>query len=296
MKINRNAPRNKFALAFEAIDNLLLQDLRKIFSRGWMAAMSAHAEIGVAPVRQKTHPFYRHLAPFRTSLVSALTGSYRQYFRLALAHRHQTGHDPHEWAWGQLQCTAAITVEQIRDWYILACDGENPSPQSWRAPAWLFHVSLAHFGIGLLKPKHVPANDAEEKLNAAHTRLLLKGARRVFLLELRAAIERVRNEEVATAGAIPEEPGNKQVRRPINRKGWEQREKLHKTIRKILHNNPELEGMDFCAALDKHHPKPLYDWTKRGEWQSHFTWKIAWKDPGLREKIRRVRQEAMRKR
>jgi len=65
--------------------------------------------------------------------------------------------------------------------------------------------------VGPLKEKHVPATDSEEKLSAAHTRLLLKGARRVFLWELGAAIETVRNEETAAAGAIPVET----IGRPI---------------------------------------------------------------------------------
>jgi RNA polymerase sigma factor (sigma-70 family) len=37
----------------------------------------------------------------------------------------------------------------------------------------------------------------------AHTRLQLKGARRMFLWELGAAIETVRDEEIAAAGVIP---------------------------------------------------------------------------------------------
>jgi hypothetical protein len=35
-----------------------------------------------------------------------------------------------------------------------------------------------------LWPLSIPSNDSEEKLGLAHTRLLLKGARRVFLWEL----------------------------------------------------------------------------------------------------------------
>src|SRR5713101_956968 len=79
---------------------------------------------------------------------------------------------------------------------------EIVSPASWRAPAWLFAVGPV-VGIGPLKTKHVPAIDSEERLSAAHTRLLLKGARRVFLWKLGAEIETVRNEEIAAAGAIP---------------------------------------------------------------------------------------------
>src|SRR5207245_4185972 len=74
--------------------------------------------------------------------------------------------------------------------------------KSWRAPAWLFQVSPT-LGILLLRSEHVPANDSEEKLGAAHTRLLLKAARRSFLWQLDTAIEVVRNEEIAAAGTIP---------------------------------------------------------------------------------------------
>jgi DNA-directed RNA polymerase specialized sigma24 family protein len=45
--------------------------------------------------------------------------------------------------------------------------------------------------------------DSEEKLGEAHTRLMLSGARRSLLWELGAAFVKVRNEEIAAAGAIP---------------------------------------------------------------------------------------------
>ena len=77
-----------------------------------------------------------------------------------------------------------------------------PPSASWRAPVWLFEVSPL-LGIGPLKTAHVPARDSEQKLGLAHTRLLLKGAKRSFLWALGGAIETVRNEEIAAAGAIP---------------------------------------------------------------------------------------------
>ncbi len=122
---------------------------------------------------------------------------------------------------------------------MLACDGENqwvrpigtiefvpghtislpvpttappfPPPKSWRAPAWLFGISLELVGVGWLKEKHVPERDSEEKLSVAHSRLLIKGARRVVLRLLGAAIETVRNEETAAAGAIPADTVTAQV-------------------------------------------------------------------------------------
>ena len=232
MKGKEDIPRDNFTPALEAIGNLLLHELNKIFYGGGMDGPSAHAVIECVAINQRASAFYQYLLPLRKHLVSLLAGSYRRYFKLALAHPHQAGSDPHKWAWSQLQPAVGVALEWIRDWYILACDGENrymrhagtveavpgttaslpisttaapyPSPKSWLAPAWLFSISPL-VGIGPLKTDHVPVRDSEQKLSAAHTRLLLKGARRVFLWELGAALETVRNEEIAAAGAIPTE-------------------------------------------------------------------------------------------
>jgi hypothetical protein len=236
-------------LALQAIAKLWEGGFAKLNRSGMMAALSAHNEIEEARVSQKTGPFYRHFLPLRKELLGLLADNYRRYFKLALAHPRQAGRDPDKWAWGQLQPAVGTALEWIRDWYMLACDGENqsvrvqrigtieyaarqtvslpiptnllsfPSPESWRAPAWLFSISQAYVGIGPLKTKHVPATDTEEKLGAAHTRLLLKGARRVFLRELGAAIETVRNEEIAVAGAIPAETVSVQMGGPTKHKG-----------------------------------------------------------------------------
>jgi len=85
-----------------------------------------------------------------------------------------------------------------------------------------------------------------------------------------------------------------QARVPNKRKGWEQKQKLHVAIQKVLSAKPSLQGMEFCAELEKRHPLPLLDWTERGEWRKGLTWKEAWGIPSLRRKIRRVRQEAMK--
>lgn len=138
--------------------------------------------------------------------------------------------------------------------------------------------------------------DSEEKLGKAHTRLLLKGARRVFLWDLGAAIETVQNEETAAAGAIRVETVNRQKRVPNKRRGWQQRQKLYSSIQKVLNEKPSVHGMDFCAELDRRHAPPLLDWLKNGEWQEGLTWKEAWCKPDLRRKIRRVRQEAQKAR
>jgi hypothetical protein len=306
MKAKKGASHANLTPALNAIGALLLQELNEIFSVSAIEAMRAHDEIELKPISERTGPFYRHLQPLRKDLVSLLAGSYRRYFKLALAHPEQTGGDSHNWAWDQLQPAVGTILEWIRDWYMLACDGPRqsipldapsvPPPKPWRAPTWLFEVSLAFVGIGPLKKKNVPPNDSEERLGAAHTRLPLKGARRVFLWELARAFERVRNEETAAAGAIPAELVKTQARGPNKRKGWQQKQKLCNAIQKILRDNPSLQGIKFCAALDKRHAPPLFDWVKSKEWQEGFTWKEAWGDSRLKRKIRRVRQEAIKNR
>jgi len=322
MKIRRGSPRDSFTQALEAVDNIMGQELRELFSGTVMTGLGVHGEIEHGSVNQKSVIFYLRYHPLRKSLVLLLAGDYRRYFKLALARPDQVGRDPHKWVLDQIQPAIRHALEWIPDWYMLACDGENQqvrrsetfdfvpgqivsssipltvspilSPKHWRAPAWVFQVLPALTGVGRLRPDHVPANDSEEKLGAAHTRLLLKGARRVFLWEFAVAIERVRNEETAAAGAIPSELVRTQAREPNKRKGWEQREKLYDAIRKVLSESPRLQGTEFCAALDKRHALPLYDWEETGEWRKEFTWKMAWRDPKLKKKIRRVRQEAQK--
>jgi hypothetical protein len=243
MMSRKDTPPNNFTLALEAIGNLALRDLYETLS-GWeMAALVAHDEIQLAPISRKTSTFYRHFVPLRKNLISLLALTYRRYFKLALAHPRQIGHDPDKWAQSQVQPAFVTSLECIRDWYILACEGRQligtveyrpeqtvslplqptdpPPPESWRAPAWLFQVSAALVGVGPLKTEHVPETDSEQKLTAPHTRLLLKGGRRVFLWELTAAIERARNEETAAAGAIPTlTVGGEQAREPKKPKHW----------------------------------------------------------------------------
>jgi hypothetical protein len=324
MNARGTSPDDNFTPALEAIGNLLQDELSKVFYGGQHSAMNAHHEIELRPVAPKAGPFYQHFLPFREALVSVLAGTYRRLFKLAAAHPHQVGRDRHQWAWDQLQPAVGESLDQIRDWYVLACDGENryvqhigrvdvvpgqtaslpiplsvsvsPTSKSWCAPAWMFAVGVAYTGIGPLKTENVPTMDSEEKLDIAHTRLLLAGARRLFLWALRAVIERVRNEETAAAGAIPRQAANNTARGPNKRKGWEQRVKLYRAIQKVLSANPELQGMEFCAELDKRHAPPLSDWTEREEWREGLTWKEAWGNPALRRKIRRVRQEAMKDR
>jgi hypothetical protein len=224
MKRTSGTPHGDLTPALEAIGNLAVQELNEIFYSGQMAAMSAHDEIELAPINRKTSLFYWHLLPLRKNLVSLLADNYRRYFKLALAHPREAERDPHQWAWIQLRPFVDAVLEQICNWYIRACDDATapfPPPNSWRAPAWLFQVSLAHVGVGPLKTKNVPTTDSEQRLGAALTRLLLKGARRVFLWELAVAIERVRNEEIAAAGASPSQTvGGPQTGEPKKPKYW----------------------------------------------------------------------------
>lgn len=310
-----------FVRAVQAVGDLFEDAFIKFDSYSQAQAHMAYFEIERMPVGQKASAFHRHFLPMRKELISLLAESYRRFFKLALAHASALGTSADMWTQVQFQPALRPALEWIREWYILACDGENqqlrrigsmpflpgqtvsmpiptavpplPPSASWRAPVWLFQVSPL-VGIGTLKNEHVPARDSEEKLGGAHTRLLLKGAKRAFLWALGGAIETFRNEEIAAAGTIRAEAFTAPKRGPNKRKGWEQRLKLFETIKNILSAKPDLEGMEFCAALDKRHARPLLDWIENGEWREGLTWKEAWGDPGLRRKIRRVRQEAQK--
>lgn len=220
----------RFSQALEAAGKLWVWGFEQLRNSAANVAFVALAEIQSARTAGKSGIFYRHFLPLRREAVTLLAEAYRRCFKLAVANPRESKPDPHKWTLEQLQPAVNLTFEWIRDWYILACDGENqwvrragsvpfvsgetvsisipatapPSDLagSWRVPAWLFQISVAFFGIGLMKSKHVPQTDSEDKLGAAHTRLLLRGARRVFLWDLQGAIETVRNEELAAAGAI----------------------------------------------------------------------------------------------
>lgn len=309
--------------ALEAARQLWRDDFNGLRLAGNTEALSAYAEIERTPLPRKVDVFFRRHFPLRSESVGFLAEMYRRFFRVAIAHPGETDPNTHQWAWEQLQPSVRVTVEWIRNWYALACDGENerlrhigsaefepnqtvsidvrldvPSlpVARWCAPSWLFQVSWLFAGIQQMRSDHVPDTNTEKRLNRAQTRLLLTGARRAFLLQLRGAIERVRNEETIVAVAVPPERVSARTRVANKRKGWESRLKLKVTIQKILAKNPELEGMDFCAALDKHHAPHLFDWEKSNQWKKDFTWKVAWRDRVLRRKIRRVRHDAMKSR
>ncbi len=209
--------------------------------------MSVHSKVeGVHPA-QKSAIFYQHFLPLREDLLLLLGRNYRRYFKVGLAQQSVAGSEPHAWAWVQLQPAIYAAADWICDWYILACSGENrltrmvgskdivpgetasfslpltappvQSAKSWRAPAWLFSILPDLTGIGQMKQNNIPVTDSEEELGAAHTHLIVKGARRAFLSQLAEIIEIVRNEETAAAGAIPVERAIGKTRRTIRRTG-----------------------------------------------------------------------------
>jgi hypothetical protein len=287
-------PPDAFESALQAIATLLEGDFKKLQDALWKEALATNSEMAQLHYRQKTVPFFRRFVPLRQRMSTLLAEAYRRFFKLAQAHPSKTEGDSDRWAGNQLRPSLDTAVEWIRQWYILACDGPEPSSTPWRAPSWLFGVSEVYFGIRFVYQNHLPNMDSDEPLGESHTRLLLKGARRVLLWDLEEAIERVRNEETAAAGAVRADAVTGQRRRTIKRKGWEKRLKLYDVIRTILSANPSLQGMAFCAELDKRHALPLLDWVKSGEWQEGLTWKEAWNQRELRRKIRRVRQEAQK--
>jgi hypothetical protein len=317
---------HSFRASLDAIQKLTLQGLNEIFDRGQVAALAAHAQIEVTPIAAKGHPLYRQLGPLQGGIIAVLAENYRKYLKLAFANPRETTAKPDEWALEQLQPAVREAIEWLHDWFALACDGENqnvrktasvpfvpgqtvsipiqlvvpsfPSREAWRAPAWLFSISPLS-GIGPIESKDEPQTNSEEKLSAIHTHMILKGSEKVFLSQLAAEIDTVRNEEIAAAGAIPARAESREIRRTINRRGSEERLKLYEAIRKVLIANRDLKGLEFCAELDKRHAPPLYDWTKRDKkgrqlWREGLTWKEAWGDPVLKRRIRRVRQEAMK--
>src|SRR5260370_40592406 len=122
-----NSPTTSVTSALEAIGNLAIRELNELFLGGQVSAMNAHDQIKLAPISRKADIFYRHLLPWRKNLVLVLANSYRRCFTGALAHRSEAEDNPEQWARVQLQPVVIATLEWIREWYILACDGANQS-------------------------------------------------------------------------------------------------------------------------------------------------------------------------
>jgi hypothetical protein len=170
------------------------------------------------------------------------------------------------------------------------------------APAWVLEVNEvverlpSHIYKSLPEALRLGGSSASDPARAA---TIKSAAERI------SSLEKI---QMLTEGVIDQQLGRLErrwsaipttivrVREPNKREGWEQREKLYRAIREVLTRNPSLQGMKFCAELDKRHAPPLYDWMKLGQWREGLTWKEAWNDSDLRRKIRRVRQEAMKSR
>jgi DNA-binding CsgD family transcriptional regulator len=266
--------------AVQAVGDLFEDAFIKLDSSSQIEALMAHSEIERMPIAQKASTFHRHFLPLRKELVTLLAGSYRRFFKLALAHTNALGTSAEMWAQAQLQPALRAALGWIREWYMLACDGENqrlrrvgsmpfvpgqtaslsisstappfPPSTSWRAPAWLFAISPL-VGVGPLKNEHVPARDSQEKLAEAHTRLLLKGARRAFLWELGAAVETVRNEEIAAAGVLPTEMAGGQGRQVNKPNFWLKGAEglVRKSdLSKYMHNLTEKQQLAFSLKYE----------------------------------------------
>lgn len=317
MKSKNSPPDSSITAAVKAINNLASQELDALFHSGQIDAMLADDEIRLVPIRQKCGVFYRHLVPIRNNLILLLANSYRQYFRVALAHPREVGASPKQWAWNHLRSAIGLTMEWIRDWYVLACDGENQSvrhagqipyapgqtvsipisltvpplpPESWRAPSWLFEVAPTLGFIRPLKAKHAPAIDTEEKLGAAHTRLLLKLARRVFLWALQTAIETVRNEEIAAAGAIPRQAIGGEKLEANKRKPKRKRDRQRMIRDNLIAELDEIAETpgEFLRLMDERNVKPQPTWN---EWPG--SWVKAYLNPRLRDLIHKDKSRAL---
>jgi predicted DNA-binding protein (UPF0251 family) len=244
----RNETPGRLTSAIEATAKLWSQQFGEFRNESQTDALFVHTQIESLPVAQREARFYGRFIPLLQNVVTIFNNTYRRHFKLAVANPRECGPDPHKWAWTLLQAGIPFVYEWIQDWYVLACDGENryvrqiasipvvagdtasisiplvpPPPLEsslWRAPGWLFAVSPL-VGIGLLKKKNVPDPNSDQRLTKAHTRLLLKGMRKVFRWKLRTDVEVIRNEETAAAGAMPIEIVDPQVRRSnIPPKHW----------------------------------------------------------------------------
>jgi hypothetical protein len=184
--------------ALKAVGNLCDQAFASFDRSSTLQAIATHSEIQGRNIPEKSAAFYRSFWPLRSQMIEILGQTYRRFMKLALAHASEIDVDPAISAGIQLRPAINAALYWMRDWYVLACDGENqrirhlatvpvvsgenasislsvPPPlvtQStfWRAPAWLFGVSLVLFGVGLMKQRHMPDKESKEKLGLSHIR------------------------------------------------------------------------------------------------------------------------------
>ena len=268
-----------------AASKLLVDDFAAVQSLGTMSAYNAHVEIETLPAPRKSAVLYRGLALWRRDLVRILGEGYRRYVRLTLGHAVTISRDPTEEAWLWLQPAIQAGIAEMRQWIMLACDGENDTVRhigtvalvpnetvrmsiptalqppllssTWRVPSWVFWAYTPATGIGPLKMEHVPNPGTEDKLSDAFTKLIFCGARRLFLLELRRASEHVRDEEIA---AISASPSLIQVSAP-RRSGLIFNNREQKILDVI---NAGARGRKYAIALDAAGLRPRRDWREKG--------------------------------
>ena len=111
--------------AMEAVANLCEDEFSKLNSRSEMQALAVSSQVRQGSIDSKSAVFYRSFLPLRGDMVTLLADTYRQYFKLALAHASETRQDANLWAWIQLQPAIHAAIAWIGDWYVLACEGEN---------------------------------------------------------------------------------------------------------------------------------------------------------------------------
>ena len=114
-----------FTDAVEATGNLFNEAFLKLHSSAEIRGLAAHSEIRNVSVASKSAVFFRHYLPLREQMISLLSDTYRRFLKLALANSSQIRVRPEQWAWIQLQPAIQAALQWIREWYILACEGEN---------------------------------------------------------------------------------------------------------------------------------------------------------------------------
>src|SRR6266446_10624177 len=125
MSHTKSTDNRSVTAALEAIANLLERGFTAIDHSSGIQGLTAHSDIEQAGINQKSPVFFRHFIPLHKQMIELLADTYRKYLRVVLA--NDSGGDPQRLAWIQIQPAVAAALEWTRDWYILACEGENQS-------------------------------------------------------------------------------------------------------------------------------------------------------------------------
>ncbi len=119
-------PKTNLALtaATEAVANLCEDEFSKLDPRSEMEALRVAPNSGNRILAGRAQSFIDLSSPCAQRWLGCWR-TYRRYFKLALAHPRDTGQDANHWALIQLQPAIHAAIDWIRDWYVLACEGEN---------------------------------------------------------------------------------------------------------------------------------------------------------------------------